>query len=272
MKMFIIMAVCGFLFTSCEGMDLESIQTSPLATITSTPLASPLPEPSQTTHSPLSQTPEPTLTKADRTSLATATVPISQTIVPYPTRPSENQAAVDAARAFLAEHLEIPLANIQLYYVEPKTWSDANLGCPKPDQGHAQVITPGYRVVLKFRNQQYELHTDDEGKHVVLCEGPAVGERVPLRRARSQEEIVALARRHLAERLGISVEEIKVVSVDEERWENETLDCPRPPGHTPDRAYPGPISGYRIVLAFEAAQYEYHSGRLWLIFCGKING
>jgi hypothetical protein len=34
---------------------------------------------------------------------------------------------------------------------------------------YAQVITPGYRVVLEAGGQRYEYHTDT-GRFVVLCE------------------------------------------------------------------------------------------------------
>jgi len=48
-------------------------------------------------------------------------------------------------------------------------WSDASLGCPKPGFAYAQVITPGYRIVLTAGQQQYEYHTD-KSRAVVLCE------------------------------------------------------------------------------------------------------
>jgi hypothetical protein len=93
-------------------------------------------------------------------------------------------------------------------------------------------------------------------------------DRIPLRLARSPDEIAALARQDLAGRLGIPPAAIQVISVESAEWDDETLDVPRPPGHSPDRAYPGPTPGYRIVLAARGVQYEYRSGRTWLIFCG----
>ena len=102
---------------------------------------------------------------------------------------------------------------------------------------------------------------------------PTAGcERLPLGRARSQEEIVALARQWLAERLGVPLEKVEVVSVEEELWDEPPNCLPSPPAKVPDRAYPGPLPGYRIILAAEGAQYEYHSGRLWLLFCGMLGG
>jgi len=54
--------------------------------------------------------------------------------------------------------------------------SDASLGCPKPDMVYAQVITPGFLVVLEAMGDEYEYHTD-VGRFVVPCQpGDASGE------------------------------------------------------------------------------------------------
>ncbi len=80
------------------------------------------------------------------------------------------QAAVDdlLARLSLA-----PTSTIAVRRVEPREWADASLGCPRPGMVYAQVITPGYLVVLEVDGADYELHTD-AGHRVVLCEEPAV--------------------------------------------------------------------------------------------------
>jgi hypothetical protein len=49
-------------------------------------------------------------------------------------------------------------------------WSDTSLGCPEPGMMYAQVITPGFLVMIEAEGQQYEYHTD-ESRFVVLCEG-----------------------------------------------------------------------------------------------------
>jgi hypothetical protein len=84
--------------------------------------------------------------------------------------------------------------------------------------------------------------------------------------------VVQAARKHLAERLDVSPAEVTVIEVEETYWEDETLGCPRPPGQYPDRAYPQLIPGYRVVLQVGGTRYEYHSGLLWLIYCGTIPG
>jgi len=95
-------------------------------------------------------------------------------------------------------------------------------------------------------------------------------ERLPLGRARSQEEIVALARQWLAERLGVPLEMVEVVSVEDELWDEPPNCLPSPPAKVPDRAYPGPLPGYRLILSVDGVQYEFHSWGSWLLFWGPI--
>jgi hypothetical protein len=50
---------------------------------------------------------------------------------------------------------------------EPVDWPDTALGCPEPGRAYAQVITPGYRVVVQAGAQVLEVHTDEAGRAVV---------------------------------------------------------------------------------------------------------
>jgi hypothetical protein len=54
--------------------------------------------------------------------------------------------------------------------VEPMEWSDASPGCPEPGRAYAQVITPGYVVVLTPDGGATEdaVHTDS-GQRAVIC-------------------------------------------------------------------------------------------------------
>ncbi len=87
------------------------------------------------------------------------------------TPPAEAQAVVRLAREDLAQRLGLAPEAIRLVSVEAVDWSDTSLGCPQPGMMYAQVITPGYRVMLEAGGQRYEYHTD-EGQFVVLCENP----------------------------------------------------------------------------------------------------
>ena len=72
------------------------------------------------------------------------------------------------ARTDLAKRLRIEERAVKKLSVEPKTWPDASLGCPKPDTMYAQVETPGYFVELEAGGKKYAYHCDR--KRAVLCE------------------------------------------------------------------------------------------------------
>lgn len=71
------------------------------------------------------------------------------------------------AVADLASRLGIPESAITVRTVESVEWPDASLGCPRPGMMYAQVITPGYRIVLEADGKRYEYHTSRT--HVMLC-------------------------------------------------------------------------------------------------------
>ena len=76
------------------------------------------------------------------------------------------QPAVD----YLADELGIPAEDIDVMSVTAYEWPDASLGCPEPGKSYAQVVTPGYRVILEADGERYEVHTDERGPTVVICE------------------------------------------------------------------------------------------------------
>jgi len=72
------------------------------------------------------------------------------------------------ARTDLAKRLGIDERKVKKISVEPRTWPDASLGCPKPDTMYAQVETPGYLIELQASGKKFAYHGD--GKRVVWCE------------------------------------------------------------------------------------------------------
>lgn len=79
-----------------------------------------------------------------------------------------SQAALAAAVADLARQTGLPADQITVASVEPMQWPDASLGCPQEGMMYAQVITPGYLVMLEAQGQKYEYHTDQRST-VVWC-------------------------------------------------------------------------------------------------------
>ena len=72
--------------------------------------------------------------------------------------PPEAEAAVQAAVDDLRTRTGSP-EEIEIRLVEQVDWSDSSLGCSEPDMMYAQVITPGYRVILAVGDEEYVYHT-----------------------------------------------------------------------------------------------------------------
>jgi hypothetical protein len=86
-----------------------------------------------------------------------------------PSVPPAAQGAVDASTSALASRLGVDPGTIALVSVEPTDWPDASLGCPAPDTMYAQVVTPGFLVVLDAQGTTYQYHTDATGQQVATC-------------------------------------------------------------------------------------------------------
>jgi hypothetical protein len=89
---------------------------------------------------------------------------------PAPAIPPDAVAAANAALADAATRLGVPRANLRVDRVEPREWSDASLGCPEPGHLYAQVITPGYLLVISATGggQSVEYHADTASR-IVTC-------------------------------------------------------------------------------------------------------
>jgi len=80
----------------------------------------------------------------------------------------EAAAAVDAAKQDAAAHLGVPPDQLNVTQVDSRQWSDASLGCPQADQLYAQVITPGFFILITSGSHQLEYHSDMHAR-VKLC-------------------------------------------------------------------------------------------------------
>ncbi len=68
-----------------------------------------------------------------------------------------------------ARRLGVGIDQIQVERVEATTWGDSSLGCPRPGMVYAQVITPGYRIVVSNGGRRLVFHTDSRDD-AVLCQ------------------------------------------------------------------------------------------------------
>ena len=72
------------------------------------------------------------------------------------------------AKRDLAGRRGIPINSITLRHIQAVDWPDSSLGTAEPGRAYAQVIIPGYRILLSDGTYTYEYHTDSFEK-AVFC-------------------------------------------------------------------------------------------------------
>ncbi len=77
------------------------------------------------------------------------------------------EAPQKAAQQVLARLLGIDPASINVASSHPIEWGDACLGVAQPGVVCAQMVTPGFIILLEANGKQYELHTNEDGSLVV---------------------------------------------------------------------------------------------------------
>jgi hypothetical protein len=86
--------------------------------------------------------------------------------------PPEAVQAVEAAKAALVNMLDLSdqqASHIGVVRVEAVEWPDTSLGLPEPDKAYALVVTPGWRITLRYQGKFYVYHTNQDGSVVKLA-------------------------------------------------------------------------------------------------------
>ena len=83
------------------------------------------------------------------------------------------QNAFRAASSQLSHDVNAPTDTIAGVSQDEMTWRDSCLGCPRTGDSCTQVLTPGYRVVLRVSEATYEYHTDLGGIARLCSQSPA---------------------------------------------------------------------------------------------------
>ncbi len=81
---------------------------------------------------------------------------------------AEEDAAIEACQNDAVRRYGAGVYSVES--IEHKKWGDTSLGCPKLGEMYAQVVTPGWLIVLSAGGRTLEYHTNANGRHVVLCE------------------------------------------------------------------------------------------------------
>jgi len=78
-----------------------------------------------------------------------------------------NDEIIARAKKDLARRRGISGEKIVLKETKAVSWPDASLGCAQRGRVYAQVVTPGYRLVLSDGTTDFEYHTDNRRKVVL---------------------------------------------------------------------------------------------------------
>ena len=98
-----------------------------------------------------------------------ASAPPSTAVSSAPTTSAHaREDAFRAAEKALSKDAKVPRDSIVGLSQDEVTWKDACLGCGRAGEKCAQVLTPGYRVVLRVSDAIYEYHTN-MGGHARIC-------------------------------------------------------------------------------------------------------
>jgi hypothetical protein len=101
-------------------------------------------------------------TDAQGASIRMKSAPGSQGVLPGVNQP----IPVLAALRSLSEITGVPVEQIQIVSAEEVEWPDSCLGLAGPQEVCAEVITPGYQILLSAAGQEYEFHTDSTGENI----------------------------------------------------------------------------------------------------------
>lgn len=143
----------GDLQAQAVSTEQPAATTEPVTT--SEPTATDLPTEIIEPVSPISPVP---------TSAESAVNNLVKTMDPIP----GSEEALAAALDDLTQQINLSPDQISLVSIEAKEWSDSSLGCPQEGFMYAQVITPGYLIVLEADGVEYEYHTN-QSDLVILC-------------------------------------------------------------------------------------------------------
>ncbi len=94
---------------------------------------------------------------------APAPAPAPVQSAPAATPATPPAAVQEAARAAVAAKAGVSAASLQIAAAEAREWSDACLGLGGPAELCAQMITPGWSVVLSAGDQRWSVRTDAGG-------------------------------------------------------------------------------------------------------------
>lgn len=179
-----------------------------------------------------------------------------------PAGSSPDAAAAFLAKSLFAREIGVSAESVAVAEMAETMWSSSALGCPKPDQMYAQVMTPGYRIVVTNGQETATYHADQgaEGKvpTVIRCDHPAEAGSAALG-GPSVGKAMDDLRQRLAGDPAIELTQSRIAPVAQLVCEETT---PAPPD-----------APKKVVLEFhlkaDGTTYVYRAWGLDVLYCGE---
>lgn len=197
-----------------------------------------------------------------KTTIATLAMILVLTHVAAAQPAASRGSAVVVAKDTLSRKLGISGGGIRVEAAESAEWPDTGLGCPEKGKVYSAVVTSGFIVKLRFRDQIYAVHVS--GKQGVVCESSlTTPKRAPARKTGLVLKLVQMAREDLAARLEVPQERVKLKTLKHVTWPDTSLGCPEPGEEYVARE----IAGYQIELEVAGEQHVYHADTQKAVRC-----
>jgi hypothetical protein len=215
---------------------------------------------------PPSDTPTPAATVDPLDAL-----PPTPTFTAPPGLPDEANRAIDLAISDATDRFELARDELSVLGLKIVTWRIPALTCNNNPLGYGALATernaglPGFRLILGDESPRALVYFTDLGGEVIYCPNAnLLDERgTALYADPSAREFAELALTDLSRRLNISPNAIRAVDTLTLTWLDSSLGCPQADSNPTAQQTPG----YRIVLAFRANIYIYHTNDLSVTPC-----
>lgn len=177
------------------------------------------------------------------------------------------ESPAELALAVVAEKLSVDPDELELIRIEPKQWSDSSIGCPRPGMNYLQVVTPGhFALVRDAQGVTYRVHMAKGAGAVCERKSLAADYKLQPMPVFSRNQLEALARADLAQRLGVPAAEISSIATRSVEWPDASLGC----AVGEEMATGGATKGFVMTLAHAGRRYSYHTDLHQAIPCPPI--
>lgn len=167
--------------------------------------------------------------------------------------PARSGAAAPEAIALqsVADALGIAPTGARVISSEFQDFPDASLGCPQPGMAYAQVITPGYRVLVEADGRRFDVRVaGTQGRICYLRKRAPDRAGASLQPARESGET---ARQDLALRLGVAPETVTVTGLRRLKPGETLAGC----GEACARGTEAPACGVGVRLRYGERDFDY---------------